>query len=222
MGIASGPVFIEDAQILTSGKIPLGVVIEEDFKDFVSLFIENNAFTLLLDAAHSSFHAASEVARVVNADISFESNQRQLARAIAPGVIRVSVPEQYRNDPVQFVAQVLDVGIDNPHTQARVVLNAKSGTIIVTGEVELSPVVIAHQNLSVTVGDASQAPADGADAGNTGSRFVPLMDQSLQAPQHLKELVEALNRLKVPTADIIEIIKDLHRSGKLHAVLITE
>jgi len=217
VAIASGPVYIEDSSVLTSGKIPNGVVIEEDFEEFVSMFVENNSFTLLLDPAHSSFHAASEVARVVNADVSFEANGQQLAKPIGPGVVRVEIPEQYHSAPVDFIAQVLNVGIDNPHTEARVILNSKTGTIVVTGEVELSPVVVSHRNLTIAVGD--QADLANAEPGN---RFVPLMDQSRQAPQHLRELVDALNQLKVPTSDVIEIIKDLHRSGKLHAVLITE
>jgi flagellar P-ring protein FlgI len=217
MGIASGAVLIEDAAIMTSGKVPQGVIVTEDV---VNTFIENNRFRLLLDTDHSSFQSASEVARVVNADISFEANGRLLARAIGPGVVEVTLPEQYAHDPMQFIAQVLDVGIDNPHTQARVVVNSKSGTVIVTGEVEISPVVISHKNLSVTVGPVEeQAPAEAVP----GVGFVSLMDQQArQSPQRLKALVDALNQLKVPTSDVIEIIKDLHRSGKLHAVLITE
>jgi flagellar P-ring protein precursor FlgI len=217
LAVASGAILLEEPQFPTTGKIPTGVIIEANFDDFVATYIENGAFTLLLDSAHSSFHAASEVARVVNADISFEANSRQIARAIAPGMIRVTVPEQYRNEPVDFVAQVLDIGIDNPHTQARVVLNPKAGIIVVTGEVEISPVVISHKALVVTVGDPNPVPGE-----DTGSHFVPLMERSPQAPQHLKDLVEALNQLKVPTTDIIEIVRDLHRSGKLHAVVISE
>lgn len=217
MGIASGAVQIEDPQSPTSGKVPQGVIVTEDV---VNAFVENNKFRLLLDTDHSSFQSASEVARVVNADISFEANGRQLARAVGPGVVEVMLPEQYAHDPMQFIAQVLDVGIDNPHTQARVVVNSKSGTVIVTGEVEISPVVISHKSLSVTVGPPEdQAPADPVP----GVGFVSLTDQpSRQSPQRLKALVDALNQLKVPTSDVIEIIKDLHRSGKLHAVLITE
>lgn len=233
MGMASGSVMIEDEKSPTSGRIASGVVI---MRDVVRLFVENNEFRLLLDGDHSSFHSASEIARVVNADISFEANGRQLAKAIGPGVVQVQVPEQYRNDPVQFVAQVLDVGIDNPHSQARVVVNSKSGTLIVTGEVEISPVVISHKNLSVSIGgdDTSADPAgtrmpqsiapggEGADA-VPGIGFVPILDQQArQSPQRLRQLVDALNQLKVPTSDAIEIIKDLHRTGKLHAVLITE
>lgn len=233
MGLASGSVMIDDERVPTSGRVTSGVVI---MRDVVRLFVENNEFRLLLDGDHSSFHSASEIARVVNADISFEANGRQLAKAIGPGVVQVMVPEQYRNDPVQFVAQVLDVGIDNPHSQARVVVNSKSGTVIVTGEVEISPVVISHKNLSVSIGGDDTGDPNGTTRmtqsivpGGEGAEpvpgvgFVPILDQQArQSPQRLRQLVDALNQLKVPTADAIEIIKDLHRTGKLHAVLITE
>ncbi len=222
MGLASGAVLIEDAQITTSGKIAGGVVV---YEDVINNFVQNNQFTLLLDRDHASFRSASEVANVVNADISFEAGGQQLAKAMSPGVVQVTIPEQYRNDPMRFIAQVLDVGIENPHTQARVVVNAKAGTVIVTGEVEISPVAISHKNLTLTVGTPEEQAAAGLPPPEAvpGVGFVPLMDQQTrQSPQRLKQLIDALNQLKVPTADVIDILKDLHRSGKLHAELITE
>ena len=216
MGIASGAVIIEEELVPTSGRITSGVVIASDV---VNLFIENNSFRLLLDKEHSSFQAASEIAKAVNVDISFEANGRQLAKATGPGVVQVVIPEQYLVDPVRFVAQVLDVGVDNPHTQARVVINQKTKTVIVTGEVEISPVVINHRSLSVSVGDDGDAPADPVP----GVGFVPVVDQQgRQSPQRLAQLTKALNQLKVPASDVIDIIKELHRTGKLHAVLIVE
>ena len=222
MGLASGAVLIEDAQITTSGKIAGGVVV---YEDVINNFVQNNQFTLLLDRDHASFRSASEVANVVNADISFEAGGQQLAKAISPGVVQVIIPEQYRADPMRFIAQVLDVGIENPHTQARVVVNAKAGTVIVTGEVEISPVAISHKNLTLTVGTPEEQAAAGLPPPEPvpGVGFVPLMDQQTrQSPQRLKQLIDALNQLKVPTVDVIDILKDLHRSGKLHAELITE
>lgn len=218
MGIASGAVLIEDSQVTTSGKIAGGVVVTEDV---INNFVHNNQITLLLDRDHASFRSASEVANVVNADISFEADGRKLAKAISPGVVQVTIPEQYRSDPMRFIAQVLDVGIDNPHTQARVVVNAKAGTVIVTGEVEISPVAVSHKNLTLTIG----SPDDQAEPAEPvpGVGFVPVVDQqSRQSPQRLKQLIDALNQLKVPTTDVIDILKELHRSGKLHAELITE
>jgi flagellar P-ring protein FlgI len=220
MGIASGAVYVEDPLVPTSARIPNGVGITEDV---VNHYIQNNMFTLLLDRDHASFRSASEVAHVVNSDVSFEAEGKLLARATGPGVVQVRIPEQYRADPMEFIAQVLDVGIDNPHTQARVVVNAKSGTVIVTGEVEISPVVISHKNLSVMVGGADPNAGGAASEAVPGVGFVSVSDlQSRQTPQRLKQLVDALNQLKVPTIDVIEILKDLHRTGKLHAELITE
>ncbi len=216
VGLASGPVIVEDPNHLRSGKIPSGITMMEDFQSsFITIDKERgHIITLLLDAAHSSFNAASEVARVVNAEFSFDAGNRQLAFPAGPGVVNVEIPAQYKDSPVEFVAQMLEVGIDNPHTQAKVVVNAKSGVVIVTGEVEISPVVISHKNLTVEVGGGNA----GAGPGVPG-RFVPLNDQSgRQTTQQLKELVDALNNLRVPTADIISIIRELHRSGKLHAV----
>lgn len=215
--LASGPIYIESSDILTTGKIPDGALV---LNNFMAEFIEDRKaagyfVTLLLDAAHSTFHSASEVARVINAEFSFEARTNELAKAISPGVVEVKVPEQYVTDPVRFLSLLLSVGIDNPHTEARVVVNVKSETIVVTGEVEISPVVISHKNLTVQVGNdflLEAAPQ---------ARFVPLIDRDeSQSPQRLDDLVKALNQLRVPTSDIIQILRELHRSGKLHAVYI--
>ena len=215
MGLASGSIAIEGVDSLTTGRVPNGVVVE---RDVVSLFVDKqkgHLVTLLLDGAHSTFHSAREVARVINSEFSFESGTSQIARASGPGTIEIRVPPTYHESPVEFIAQVLEIGIDNPHTEARVVVNARTGTVIVTGEVEITPVIIAHRSLTVQIG----RPADGADAGEVQTgRFVAVTDQDLkQAPSQLNQLVEALNQLRVPSNDIVEIIRELHRSGKLHA-----
>ncbi len=215
--LASGPIYIEGTEILTTGKIPDGVLLLNNFQsEFLEDRKEKGYFvTLLLDESHSTFHSASEVARVVNAEFSFEARTNELAKAISPGVIEVKVPSQYITDPVRFLSLLLGVGIDNPHTEARVVVNVKSQTIVVTGEVEISPIVVSHKNLTVQVGTPS--PFDPGPQ----SRFVPVVDrEASQAPQRLDDLVKALNQLRVPTSDIIEILREIHRSGKLHAIYV--
>lgn len=227
IGLAAGHVAIEDPSVLTNGRITNGVVIEQDIDDFTAVAIRDNKFNLLLDRDHATFRTAFSVAEVINRDAFYElskdpqaegvknSGTKVLAKALNAGVVQVEIPEQYQNDPVEFISIVLNVGIDYPHTEARVVVNQKNGTVVVTGEVEISPVVIAHKNLSITVGDTG-----GGDEPQEG--FVPLMEKSRNASHSLTELIEALDRLRVPAADKIEIIKELKRTGKLHAVLITE
>jgi flagellar P-ring protein FlgI len=214
VGLATGPVRIE-GDVPTTGRIPGGIVLEENL---LSEFIDRergHIVTLLLDGAHASFRSASEVAYVINEEFRFEVG-RDLARPVGPGFVEVVVPEAYRETPVRFVADLLGVGIDNPHSQARVVVNQDTETVIVTGEVEISPTLIAHKNLTVQIG-GTPLPGGAPE----GGRFVPLMDQQLGAgasPTQLKQLVDALNQLRVPTADVISIIRELQRTGKLHAI----
>ena len=113
---------------------------------------------------------------------------------------------------MKFLALLMEVGVDNPNSQARVVVNTKSGTVVVTGEVEISPVVIAHKKLTVRVGDPLAPPEP--------ERFRAFGPKSDPSRPQLDQLVEALNSLQVPTEDVIDILRELNRSGKLHAEFI--
>ncbi|QDT40853.1 Flagellar P-ring protein precursor [Gimesia alba] len=207
-GLCSGAVILEDETSLATGRIINGLVMERNFElPFIDR--RTRSITLLIDRQHTGFHTASEVSRVINSEFSFEAGNQALAIAQGPGRVFIRIPKQYMESPVEFVAAVMEVGIDRPHQQARVVVNPKSQTVVVTGEVEISPVIISHKNLTVGVGNVE---------GGLPGGFVPLVDQQgQQSTQRLQQLVEALNQLRVPTEDVISIIRELHRSGKLHA-----
>jgi flagellar P-ring protein FlgI len=216
VGLASGAITIEDAQNQRTGRIAGGVVLEDNFP---SLFIDRergNIVTLLLDPPYASFGAATAVAKGINEDGGFVfETGRRIARATGPGLIEVELPDEYRNDAVAFIALLMNVGIDNPQTEARVVVNPRSGTVIVTGEVEISPVVISHKNLTVEVG----GPAALGAPGTTSGPFVSVTrDPAEYNSRQVEQLVTALNELRVPPEDVIAILRELHRSGKLHAV----
>lgn len=212
VGLASGPISIESPDTPTTGKVTSGIVLEEDFfAYFVDRRDGKPKVTLLLDQAHASFHSAGEIARVVNSEFSFEAGG-ELAKAIGPGAVVVAIPPQYEPDPVKFLSLLMEVGVDNPSTQARVVVNSKSGTVVVTGEVEISPVVISHKKLTVRVGDLFAEPVP--------DRFQVLGLKNDPSRPKLDQLVEALNALQVPTEDVIDILRELNRSGKLHAEFI--
>jgi flagellar P-ring protein precursor FlgI len=214
VALASGAITVEDAKLPNTGRLPLGVDL---LRNVTASFVNHQGekgttFTLLIDPAKASFWTSSEVANVINNEFTFEANGKRLARSVGPGSVEVTIPETYRNQPVEFIAQVLEVGIDTPHTQARVILNNHSKTVIVTGEVEISPVVITHKNFNIEVGGAAQE-----DPGP----FIALSDgQSRQSPVQLQQLQAALNKLRVPNEDVIAIIRELHATGKLHAELI--
>lgn len=215
VGLASGGVQLENTESLRTGKIPGGVILH---RNYPVQFIDRergNLITLMLNPGHASFYSSNEIAEAVNNEFSAEANNEKIAWPVGPGFVEVKLPKAYEDAPVKFVATMLDVSIEHPHTQARVVVNSRTGTVIITGEVEISPVLIAKNGLKVRVGPAG--PAGDQPAGG----FIEFKDpRNPDSSQQLKALVDSLNELRVPTKDIIEILRDLHKSGKLHAAYI--
>ena len=130
-----------------------------------------------------------------------------MAQAIDAANIVVRIPRTYSNDPVAFASEILDLAIYEHEPEARVVINPRAGSIVISGDVEIGDVVVSHKNIVVEAG--------------TSSSFEELdVDQSNQP--RLRQLVDQLNTLKVPTEDMIEIIRGIERNGKLHGRLIIE
>jgi flagellar P-ring protein FlgI len=205
---AEGPLTIDDTAVPTTGRIFEGCRLEEDF---FNAFVKDGKITLVLDKNHAGFQVAQDVASLINNQLSVQNPSGPSARAINQVNIEVVIPPAYRQEPVQFVSEVLALPILEPQTVPRVVINERSGSIVIGGDVEIGPVVVTHKNIVVETG--------GGAAG--GSRFVPLDPNEPEAPK-LKALVEALGALHVPPADVIDIIKGLDKNGKLHAELLIE
>jgi flagellar P-ring protein precursor FlgI len=115
---------------------------------------------------------------------------------------------------VSFVAQLLSLPMLEPQAVARVVINERAGSIVISGDMEIGAVIITHKNMVIDTGS-------GQGTGAPSSHFVPL-DTGSNPPPKLEALVKTLNTLKVPNEDVIEIIKGLDRTGKLHGELIIE
>ena len=128
------------------------------------------------------------------------------ATALGPDRVEVAVPELYRDDPVGFIAWILDIDVMTPQTEARVWVNTKSKTVLIHGDVQISPVVISHKSLKVEVAGTPGDPAPFAPIG------------SGQEKQQLDDLLNGLQALKVSNDDVIAIVRELYYSGNLHAV----
>lgn len=204
---AQGPIHLDDGKLPTRGRVHKGCRLEEDLP---SAFTKDNQITLVLDEAHADFELAQEIAESINSQFSIQSNDQTLAVALDTVNVVVRVPAQYQQEPVAFVSQVLALSINDPPAEARVVVNEAAGSIVIGADVEIGPAVISHKNLVVETG--GEQP---------GNRFVPV-DTAGDEPAKLRALVETLNAVKVPAADIIEIIKGLKRNGKLYGKLIVE
>ncbi len=222
--LAEGPITLDSATLTTTGRVYRGCRMEEDL---FNVFVQEGKFTLVLDRNHADFQIAAEVATTINTSKLNPSypvinaaaeppaaaapprpGGNLLARAVGPNNVEVTIPPDER-DPVEFISLVLGLTLLAPQTGPRVVVNERGGSIVIDGDVEIGPVVITHKNIVVEAG-----------SGNPTAHFVPL-DSNNEAPT-LKSLVAALDALRVPTEDMIQILKDLERSGRLRAQLIIE
>ncbi len=204
---ADGAISLDDNGMPTTGRIHGGCQLETDF---FNVFSKDNHITLVLDKNHAGFQVAQDVADLINSQLAFQNGGVALAKALNQVNIMVTIPKQYRNDPVLFVSQVLGLPMIQPQTEARVVINERAGSIVIGGDVEIGAVVVTHKNVVVETGGTI-----------AGEPFVPVDPEETDTPK-LKALVEALNAVHVPTEDIIDIIKGLERNGKLHGKLIID
>lgn len=207
---ASGAISVDNPRFATTGRIFQGCRMEEDF---FNPYQQDGAITLVLDRHHSDFQIAQLVAARINEHFDLQTSGRVIAQALNQANIKVLIPPQNVDDPVDFIGEVLGLEIlleADVVPQSRVVINDRTGSIVIDGNVEIGAVVVSHRNVVIEAG--LDLPTE---------RFVSV-NPGKQRTAELKALIEALNAVKVPTDDIIDIIKGLDRSGKLYAVLIIE
>jgi len=153
------------------------------------------------------------------------------ARPLSPGVVAVAVPPQYQQDAVTFVATVEGIEVTSD-TPARVVVNERTGTVIIGDNVRIAPVAVAHAGLHITIKtDAVVSQPQPLSRGETvvvpDTTLVveePKNRQLLELPGgagvKLGELVLAFTALKVTPRDLIAVFEALKEAGALRAELV--
>ncbi len=195
----------------TVGVVPEGVTIEKE----IGFDLANSRdVSLLMDK--SDFTTASNVMKVINKHFGAD-----LAYSPDPSSVVVNVPSKYKGRVVDFVNEIeaLSVDVDLP---AKIVINERTGTVIIGEKVTLSPVAIAHGDLTIEVKEKSAQPVPFAPApeGETditvSSKEVALTKVSGAT---LGEIIEGLNKLGVSPRDLIAILESLKKAGALKADL---
>lgn len=153
----------------------------------------------------------------------------QTARAVDPGTVRVAVPEALRDRPVDFLAMVLEVPVQ-PDVPARVVLNERTGTIVMGGDVRIGKVSITHGNLTVSINERPEVSqpeplsprGETVVVAQTDVKVEEDKGSSLSLPDgsRVEDLVSALARLGVTPRDMIAIFEAIRAAGALHAELV--
>ncbi len=228
--IASGRIELPDLKNETSGVIHRGATLEEDIligycaygrelpytNDWIEL--DQRYVTLVLEEEHASWALASEIANVVNSDLSDVAMVSRVAVAMDPKNVVVLLPDG--RDPARWISDIQTTRLLMPSGEARVIINRTSGTIVVSGDAKVSPVVISKRGLTITVA--------AADLGNVDATPLPqaqtfvAVDPAKAGGGNVADLLEALNRLNVSIEDRIDVLEEIHRQGKLHAKLMRE
>ena len=142
------------------------------------------------------------------------------ARAIDQLHVEVTVPAAYRDNPIKFIALVLqNIPVQLPSRGNRVVINESAGVVVIGEDVEIAPVLVTHRNLRIQAGGGG-AGGGRAGGGGGGGGFVQVGPGEGPPAAKLKNLADALGALDVPTADLIAIIKTLKAKGDLYGEVI--
>ena len=210
--LASGPVEVEDKATPTSGIVKGGAVMEVDLP---ARYIDNaGRFTLIIDDPSASWTTASTIAKLIN---EAGDSGEVIATAVDPKNVVVTIPTAERERPDSFISTVLRLPIPMLNSEARVQINSKTGTMIVTGDVEISPVVISHKGLTITTVNPQPVPTKQQPV-VTNHVVLPMAPANQGGPK-LQDLANAFDALRVPADDRIVIVEELYNTGKLHAKL---
>ena len=203
----------------TVGRVPNGAIIER----LAPSRLPQSGIKLQLREA--DFITASRIAKAVNSH--FSSGGVPIAHAENAGLVTVSLPSGFAQNAADFVAEMetVTVAIDRA---ARVVVNERTGTIVLGKDVRIGPVAILQGNLTVeikTTLEISQ-PAPLA-AGTTqvvpettvGVKQEKARNVVLKQGATVEELVRALNAIGASARDVIAILQSLHAAGALDASL---
>lgn len=202
----------------TVGRIVGGALIE---REIASNFNQRESLTLALHAP--DFTTATRVAHAINSAFG-----DTLAHAPDAGTINVRVPDLYRGRSVELVALIENLGV-TPDMISKVIINERTGTVIMGENVRISTIAIAHGNLSIEVNkqDNVSQPLPFSRGGQT----VVTSDRTMQVQEghnplflvesgvSIGEVVRALNALGVSPRDLIAIFQALKAAGALQAEL---
>ncbi len=203
---------------LTVGRVPGGGLVQSAR---IAALPTNNELRLSLN--EPDFVSAGRVARAINQELGPGA-----AHALDAGAVSVTVPEEYKSSLPDLIArlQPLPVAMDSV---ARVVINERTGTVVLGGDVRLGPAAVAHGSLSVRIatqyevsqpaplsqGQTAVVPQTEVNVDEAQAKLV-----TLEPGATLSDVVRALNLLGATPRDIIAVMQALKAAGALRAEIV--
>ncbi len=205
----------------TTGRIPNGAIIEReitgDFRDLRSI---------VLEVRNPDFNTVVDIADAINAYTSRRYN-RALARELDARTVSITRPDKVAI--TRFIAEIGRLAV-RPDTPARVVIDERTGTIVIGHKVQIATVAVTHGNLTVRIselpqvsqpapfseGETTVVPRSVVETGERDGRLAILKGSNLHT------LVEGLNAIGLKPTGIIAILQAIKSAGALQAELVVQ
>jgi flagellar P-ring protein precursor FlgI len=204
----------------TAGRVPEGAIVEQ-----APPTVEPGS-VLRLQLHDADFTTAARIVKAVNKSLGAGG---AIASAKNSGLVEIQIPSKFQNNAVEFIAEVESIQVD-PDVPARIVINEKTGTVVLGSDVRISPVSILHGNLTVEI-QTSYAVSQPAPFSGPGAQTVVVpqvgvgvkedkaRDVVLKEGASVDELVRALIAIGSTPRDIIAILQNLQAAGALNATI---
>lgn len=224
-GILSGGVSIageaaaEIRGVPTSGVIPFGARVEREVD-----FTLSSLRMLRLSLRNADFSTAEIIERSINTQF-----QRRIATMLDSGTVEIDVSRANVASTAHLISQIENIQVV-PQTRARVVMDQRSGTVVIGSDVQISHVAVSQGALTLRVEEAPLVvqpnPFSEGETVVVPRTRVGMEDDDglglfeLQAATTLTDVVEGLSALGVGARELIDLLSTIHAAGALHADLI--
>ncbi len=203
----------------TVGRIPNGALVERE----LGLKLDGAEITYSLRRA--DFTTAARVAQAISGKVG-----EGAAKAVDPATVVVKVPDEFKEDVVGFVASLEALEVQ-PDEIARVVVNERTGTVIMGQEVRIGTVAIAHGGLTIRIQESQEvsqpAPLGKGDTVAADRTKVQVKEargslKLVERGTSLADVVAGLNALGVTPRDLVAILQAIAASGAMNAELVVQ
>jgi flagellar P-ring protein precursor FlgI len=204
----------------SAGRIPNGALVERE----VGSVLNDGTNRITFNLHSGDFTTARNMAAAIN---------NVMGSGTAEAIDGVSVSVLSPVDPAQkvaYLAELENIDVGKAPSAAKVIVNARSGTIVIGSEVIVSPAAVAHGSLTVTIDESVQVSQPGAFAQGGQTAVVPdstvTVDQEdarlfvMEGGVSLQEIVTAINKVGAAPGDLIAVLEALQQAGALSAQIL--
>lgn len=199
--LAQGPISIGGRMAgkrhLTVTQIPQAAIIE---KEVTCPIVKEDTISLVLN--ESDFTTAFRIANAINTKFT-----PQTAKALDPSSVLVKIPGNYKEDVVGFIAELEGLTL-TPDIQAKVIINERTGTVVMGKDIRISEVAVSHGNITLVVKEPKE--------GKTKEEKIVIIPPQVS----ISDIVSALNSVGATAEDLIAILQAIRAAGALHAEII--